>query len=117
MQEVEEAEFCLGVPFPQALREWFSLVGRRLRPVQDYLSRLDELTSEQDRLIVWRENQDSWILHRPLGAGDDPVCLLEGLEGEKLWWPLDEPLVGMCFSEALAGSWGLEVQTKGLDWG
>src|SRR5262245_16629882 len=76
--EIEQAAGRLGERLPVALTEWYELVGRRLRDVQDSPRRLGELTIEKGGLRVWSENQGVWSIIAPVDAGDDPVCRVEG---------------------------------------
>src|SRR5215471_1105478 len=58
--EIEQAAKRLGGRLPAALTEWYELVGRRLRAVQDSPRPLGKLTIENGGLRVWSENQSVW---------------------------------------------------------
>lgn len=103
--EIEQVARRLGTPLPAALTEWYELVGKRLRCVQDYPRLLHELTVEDGALRVWTENQGVWSIVAPLDAGDDPVCKArEDLTGS-LDAPLSQMLSGMLASDTLVGGW------------
>lgn len=90
-------------PIPRALVEWFELVGRRLRAVQDSPLRLDELTIEGGVMRVWIENQGVWSIVAPVEAGDDPLCRADGEPTSSPDAPLSRTLLGMVVSDTLAG--------------
>jgi hypothetical protein len=103
--EIEQVARRLGVPLPAALAEWYELVGRRLRNVQDSPTLLGELTIEDGSVCVWTENQGVWSIHAPIDAGDDPVCRLGGDFSASPNEPLSHVLFGMLVSDTMVGDW------------
>lgn len=103
--ELEEVARRLGVRLPSALAEWYELVGRRLRDVQDSSALLGELSLEDASVRVWTENQGVWSIHAPVEAGDDPVCRVDGDSSTSINEPLSHVLLGMLVSDTLVGSW------------
>ncbi len=99
-EEIAAIESRVGMPLPTAVREWFELLGHRLREVQDRPATAHDVAADRDRICVWAENQWAWQLFAP--PGEDPVGELDGT-------PLDVPisalLTGMLISETLVGSW------------
>jgi hypothetical protein len=109
--ELARAAADLGIPMPGALRAWYGLVGRRLRPVQDTPVLLDELSEVRDEeraaLPFWIENQGVWRLEVPATPQDDPA--VEALADFPQWpgGSLSAVLLAMLVSETLmAGSLG-----------
>ncbi|WP_277211983.1 hypothetical protein [Isoptericola croceus] len=99
--EIEACEQRAGQELPTALVEWFTLVGRRLRPVQDRPSTPANLQVEDGGLVVWRENQGAWaVLVDGEGrgsTGDDRFPLGPA--------PLSTVLHGMVLSDTLVAAW------------
>lgn len=102
--EIEEAERRLGTRLPAALAEWFELVGRRLRLVQDHPVPLGALEVENDAVRIWSENQGVWSVHVPLD-GDDPITFATDDANSSPDAPLNETLFGLLVSDTLVGSW------------
>ncbi len=103
--EIEQVARRLGARLPDALTEWYELVGRRVRDVQDSPTLLDELTIEGGSVRVWTENQGVWSIHSPVDAGDDPVCRVDGDFSTSPDEPLSQVLFGMLVSDTLVGDW------------
>ena len=104
--EIERVAQRLGVRLPATLTEWYELVGRRLRDIQDSPTQLDELQVEQGMLRVWTENQGVWSIMTFLDDGDDPHCLLDDKSYDFPGTPLSHALLGMLVSDTLVGAWG-----------
>jgi len=72
--QISATEARVG-PLPETLREWFELVGARLRPVHDRPATPDTLTRHDDGLAVWFEAHNSVPPALALHSDDaDPVC-------------------------------------------
>ncbi|MBP6840256.1 MAG: hypothetical protein KA190_23355 [Kofleriaceae bacterium] len=102
--DVALAEARLGRRLPEALAEWYELVGRRLRPCQDSPRLLAELSVTDGALSVWTENQGVWQVTCPLG-GDDPRCDVDDDTYIRPDAPLSATLLGMLVSDTLVGAW------------
>jgi len=104
VEQVTEAEQKVG-PLPATLREWFELVGARLRESQDIPAKPPKLRAIDGRLAIWTENQCVWqILACPRPDGqwdDDPPCV--ATEGFDFAQPLSATLQAMTLSDTLAG--------------
>ena len=103
--EIEQVAKKLGQPLPAALFEWFELVGKRLRSIQDSPRKLHELAIEDEVVSVWDENQGGWRIDAPLNAGDDPRCEVNDASFASSAAPLSQTLVGMVASDTLVGAW------------
>jgi hypothetical protein len=102
--EIEEASRRLG-RLPAALTEWYELVGRRLRDIQDSPRPLGKLTIGNGGLRVWDESQRVWYIIAPVDAGDDPVCHVDGDFTSSPSKPLSQTLFGMLVSDTIVGAW------------
>lgn len=108
LEEIAAAEERVG-PLPAVLREWFELVGARLRDVQDYPATPARLrVDDEGCLVAWHENQGCWDIRAVPGPDgrwdDDPVCV--GNEDYEFGpVPLSVALHAMTLSETLAGAW------------
>lgn len=105
-EEIAAAEARVG-PLPAALREWFELVGARLRDVQDSPATPARLWVDDGHLGVWHENQGAWnIVATPRPDGrwdDDPMCVAdEGFDFGPA--PLSAALHAMTLSDTLVGA-------------
>jgi hypothetical protein len=103
--DIEHAEQRLGVRIPGALVEWYELVGRRLRGVQDHPTSLDALALEGGYVRLWSENQAVWTLVTTLDAGEDPPCLVDDQTYACSDAPSSQVMLGMVVSETLVGAW------------
>lgn len=105
-EEIDAAETALGVDLPQALREWFELVGRRLEWVQDLPARPSDLRLHGGLLVPWTENQGCWRL-LITGSGPDPECAFDDPTERETWGrgPLTAFLRTMSVSDTLVGAW------------
>lgn len=99
--ELAAIEERLGLPLPTAIREWFEILGHRLRAVQDEAATPETISVEDDRIVIWTEDQGVWQLLVPPG-GDDPVAELEFSPHEL---PTSVWLTGMLMSECLGAMW------------
>ena len=72
--ELAEAEKCLGVAFPSALRDYYAVAGRetRLNHAYQRLLRPEECKLAPDYLVFFEENQCVVAWGVPLGAQVDP---------------------------------------------
>lgn len=104
-EEVDAAAARLGATLPEALAEWFELVGRRLQPVQDYPATPADLAVVDGAPVVWTENQGVWQILCPPGAGDDPVCRVVDGELNLADAPFSRVVRGMVLSDTLVGAW------------
>lgn len=96
------------------MSEWYELVGRRLRDVQDSPTRLDELSIHDGCLHVWVENQAVWSIAAPIDAGDDPRCRVDDVSFVSPDAPVSQTLLGMLVSDTLVGAWsGSRIGTLG----
>lgn len=102
--EIEQVARRIGKRLPDALSEWYELVGRRMREVQDSPRPLGKLTIENRGLCVWNENQGVWSIVAPVDAGDDPVCHVTGDFTSSPNKPLSQTLFGMLVSDTLLGA-------------
>ncbi|RRD06317.1 SMI1/KNR4 family protein [Arachnia propionica] len=100
-EELAVIEERLGLPLPAVLREWFEILGHRLRAVQDPAATPETITRDGDRIVIWTEDQEAWLLLVPAG-GDDPVAELEFSPHEL---PTSVWLTGMLISECLGAMW------------
>lgn len=109
-QDLADAELRLGVRLPEALKEAFSLFGKRpdLTSNQDRLLTPGELRLDNDVLVFRDDNQ--WIAAWGAGPGDDddpPALIKLDLvnRAEERWDPwlprLSQACVEMVLSEAL----------------
>ena len=103
--EIAQAAARAGASLPAALVEWYALVGRRLRPIQDTPRRLDQLVVVDGAISVWIENQGVWDIVAPLDAGDDPICRVREGSFASPDAPLAQTLLGMLVSDTLVGAW------------
>jgi len=103
--EVERAVGRVGATLPIALTEWFELLGRRLRAVQDVPPRLEQLAIVDGRITVWHENQGVWTIVAPADVGDDPICRVIDDTFASPDAPLSRTLLGMLVSDTLIGAW------------
>lgn len=92
-----------GTVLPTVLAEWFTLVGNRLRPVQDAPATPKDL-DEDGAVVVWTENQGCWAI-RVDGPGDDPVCVLDDDAYPFTPARLTATLHGMLLGDTLVGAW------------
>ncbi|MEV0649938.1 hypothetical protein AB0I28_32245 [Phytomonospora sp. NPDC050363] len=97
----------VGRDLPRVLVEWFTLVGRRLRMVQNDPATPAKLYTADGMLTVWTENQGGWVIQvDPADDGDDPACILGGPTAERIDpTPLSMVLRSMILSETLIGAW------------
>ena len=87
--ELEIAERRLGHSLPAALREWYSLAGRRT----DIWSRQDHVLSpvdfriNGDHLVFVVENQGvvEWGIRRDEMGGDDPPVYVSSVDDPNVW--------------------------------
>src|SRR4051812_42311075 len=86
---LDDAEARLGVALPPALREWYGLAGRRddIWSRQDAFLRPDELRVEDDRLIVYVENQAvvRWGIRIADGPFEDPPVSVSSVDEPGVW--------------------------------
>ena len=105
-EEIDAASARVGLALPVALREWFELVGNRLRESADTPATPSRLWSRDGHLAVWTENQGVWNLVVEGGDKDaDPVCSCD--DAEHFDYPLvrlSAALHGMLLSDTLAGA-------------
>ena len=102
---IAACESHLEARLPRILKDWYRLLGRRLRPIQDRAVLLSELASESDSTVaIWHENQGVWTIRTPLSP-DNPPILVVGIAGcpKKT---LSETLLSMLVSETLFGACG-----------
>jgi hypothetical protein len=112
--EIEQVARRCGVRLPVALTEWYELVGKRLRDVQDSPTLLDEISIEHDEICIWSENQGVWSIVTRVDAGDDPLCRVDDKSFASPDAPLSQTLFGMLVSETIVGAWaGTRVGTLG----
>lgn len=110
VEELTAIEERLGLPLPTVVREWFELLGHRLRAVQDAAATPETISVEDDRIVIWTEDQGAWQLLVPPG-GDDPVAELEFSPHEL---PTSVWLTGMLISECLGAMWSWNEGTGPL---
>jgi hypothetical protein len=83
-EEIDQAEQRLGLRLPIALREWYSLAGRRddITRRQYWLRRPSELTIRGDVLEFHRENQSvvNWGVRLTDFDQDDPPVFIDDVE-------------------------------------
>ena len=104
-EEIDATVERLGAPLPVALTEWFELVGRRLRNVQDAPRRLDQIEIGDGTIDVWVENQGVWSICAPMDE-EDPLCRLDRDTSFVFpATPLSRTLLGMVVSDTLVGAW------------
>lgn len=103
--DIDHALTRIGAPLPASLTEWFALVGRRLRAVQDSPRKLDDLEIEDGLITVWDENQGVWAIFARADGGDDPVCSVDDDSLASPNAPLSQTLLGMLVSDTLVGAW------------
>ncbi|GLZ77252.1 hypothetical protein Afil01_20590 [Actinorhabdospora filicis] len=98
---------------PGVLAEWFTLVGSRLREVQDSPATPGRLARDGELVEVWTENQGCWSLLA--GPGEDPVCELDdgGYFPAFAPAPLSAVLRGMLMSDTLVAAWSGEPGALG----
>ncbi len=89
---------------PVALAEWYELVGRRLRFVQDHPCPLDAVEVVNGSIAIWWENQGVWEVRSP-ADGDDPIAFARKDASSSPDAPLGETLLGLLVSETLVGAW------------
>ncbi|MBW4718756.1 hypothetical protein [Saccharothrix obliqua] len=99
--EVAAAADRAGGGLPVGVAEWFTLVGRRLRAVQDAASTPGTVRRAGGGVVVWEENQGVWALI----ARADGVCVLDEEDFPFPPTPLPEALHGMVLSDTLVGVW------------
>ena len=113
--EIQAVERALDTSLPDGLREWFRLVGKRLREVQDPPWTLEELVVDEAGLIkFWSENQQTWNLSAPAQA-EDYEFAYRGSDDvvRTLDVPLRQVLLGMALSETLIGVWSTSLEPSG----
>jgi hypothetical protein len=103
--EIAQTEQRLGMRLPNVLTEWFELVGRRLRSVQDAPQLLDKLTVNDQHIRVWDENQGVWSIITSIHGGDDPLCIVDDDAFASPNAPLSRTLLGMLVSDSIVGAW------------
>lgn len=89
---------------PEVLKEWFLLVGNRLRDVQDSPATPEKLCGDDDGIGVWSKNQGSWTLL----VGPDGECFLDDDSYGFPTVPLPTALHAMVLSDTLVGVWSAE---------
>ncbi|RRD47779.1 hypothetical protein [Tessaracoccus sp. OH4464_COT-324] len=97
--EITAIEKHLGLPLPTVMREWFELLGHRLRSVQDWPSAPRKLWVKDNLVQVW-----GWHGGGPLYAppGEDPIgCFPHGTSSAPA--PISVWLTGLLMSETLIG--------------
>ncbi len=104
--ELADSEQRLGQPLPAALAEWFELVGRRLRAVQDSPRLLAQLAVVDGKTPIWIENQGVWTICAALNGDADPLCTIDDADYASPNAPLSQTLLGMLVSDTLVGAWG-----------
>ena len=86
---LDAAESRLGVPLPQALREWYEIAGRRedIWSQQDLLYPPERLEIEDDRLIFYVENQAvvQWGIRVSDLPLDDPPVFVSSIDECGVW--------------------------------
>lgn len=103
-EELRAAEARGGGRLPEALREWYRLVGRRLRFVSDTPIRLEEVQLSASGLLrVWVETQGVWVVSVPSESTDpDPEVVIT--RGFRSTGRLAETVTGLIGSETLVGA-------------
>ncbi len=99
--EVVAAAERVGGDLPAGVVEWFTLVGRRLRAVQDAAATPGTLRRDDGGVVVWTENQGVWsLVARPDGS-----CVVDEEDFPFPPVPLAQALHGMVLSDTLVGVW------------
>lgn len=107
--EISAVERELGDRLPEVLRDWYRLVGRRLRPAQDMPTRLSELVERRawaelpGHVVVWNENQGCWRVEVPLGDAADPPARLKPDDDRWIGGATSEVLLSMLLSDTVMG--------------
>jgi len=104
-QEIELTATRLASTVPPALAEWYELVGRRLRSVQDSPRLLSDLSIKDGCVRVWIENQGVWSILTRVDDGDDPRCFVDDNSFVSPDAPLSRTLLAMLVSDTLVGAW------------
>jgi hypothetical protein len=115
LEEIAAAEARLGTTLPIAVREWYRLVGCRVRQVQDApvgLKKLPSLRDEDDGMIVlYVENQSvvRWGFRAADAIEIDPPGYVSDA-GDSTRWSrqhdsVSELLLTLVLSETLIGAW------------
>jgi len=124
-EEVAAAEARLGVQFPPVVREWYRLVGRRVRFAnQDHPASLGQLKIHNGLLILLWENQGNWaggVRVEELDQPDPPFEVdLRDVGGELERAPIEVPLLyflhtetTFCGGQGPLGAWAPEVEGVG----
>lgn len=100
-EEIAAAAQRVGGALPVGVVEWFTLVGRRLRAVQDAAATPGTVRGHDDGVVVWTENQGAWrLVTRPDGA-----CVVDDENFPFPPTPLAQALHGMVLSDTLVGVW------------
>ncbi|MCL2423857.1 MAG: hypothetical protein FWD11_08220, partial [Micrococcales bacterium] len=106
-----EPDEVLPGPLPELLVEWFLLVGKRVRTIQDNPATLDALHGNDDGIEVWWENQGCWTLR----VGPDGTCFVDDESYSFPAVPLPTAVHAMVLSDTLVGVWcGTDVPSTEL---
>ncbi|MEU5696862.1 hypothetical protein [Actinosynnema sp. NPDC020468] len=97
--DLEAAAARVGGALPVGLAEWFTLVGRRLRAVQDCPATPGAVRRDGAGVVVWTENQDVWSLV----VRADGVCVVEDFPFPPT--PVATAVHGMVLGDTLVGAW------------
>ncbi|MDO4260256.1 MAG: hypothetical protein Q4C87_12135 [Actinomycetaceae bacterium] len=97
----------LGVTIPEALREWYELVGARINSqIQDVALGPDEWQVSNSHLRFWVENRGDWWVGASLDQGSDPHVFAFGIREEPIGiCSLSEWLRGRAICETRIGVW------------
>lgn len=102
--EIEGVTTRTGLPVPEPLAQWWSLVGRRLQSVQDVPATPNNVQVTDGRLDFWTENQGVWIV----GVQPDAsaTCVINDTDFP---WPqgvtVAQAAQAMLVSETIAAGW------------
>jgi len=87
--DLDSAESRLGISFPSALREWYTLAGHRkdIWSRQDHLLPPGEFRINDDHVVFLIENQDmvEWGIRADEIGLDDPPVYLSLADDPKVW--------------------------------
>ncbi|HWE97228.1 MAG TPA: hypothetical protein VG269_24930 [Tepidisphaeraceae bacterium] len=112
-QSICAAEERLKLTLPTALREWYALAGKRTNvwSCQDRFLPPDKLRAEDNRLVIYVENQGvvKWAIQLQDLADDDPPVFVTDPQDSADWieespavsaFALSQMLLGAKFSES-----------------
>jgi len=105
--DLARAESRLGCRLNPVVREWFQLVGHRLRFCgQDIPRRLEELEVRDGRIVLWQENQGCWSAEVEVAAPTTDASVMMMADGRSVARDrLERALLGTLCSDTLVAVW------------